>query len=77
MVTDLYGVLWLRNRVRFPELMRVSGFTEKFIWVGWELMVTAGICLTTSHCCKIPENSDQSERRDYRAKVDSQSNTSS
>ena len=47
MVTDLYGVLWLRNRVRFPELMRVSGFTEKFIWVGWGLMVTAGICLAT------------------------------
>lgn len=47
LVTDLYGALWLRDRVRFPELVRVSGFTEKFIWVGWGIMVTTGIALAS------------------------------
>lgn len=45
MVTDLYGVLWLRNRVRFPQLVRVSGVTETFIWMGWVTMVAVGIPL--------------------------------
>ncbi|MFW6331113.1 MAG: hypothetical protein ACOC3J_05240 [Gemmatimonadota bacterium] len=45
LVTDLYGLLWIRDRVRFPEVTRVSGVTESFIWAGWGLMVTAGIPL--------------------------------
>ncbi|MGI8543095.1 MAG: hypothetical protein ACR2MD_06390 [Aridibacter sp.] len=44
-VTDLYGSLWVLNRVRFPQVVRVSGVTEKFIWAGWGLMVLAGIPL--------------------------------
>ena len=45
LVTDLYGLLWIRDRARFPQLVRVSGVTAKFIWVGWGLMVAAGIPL--------------------------------
>lgn len=45
LVTDLYGLLWLRNRERFPQVVRVSGVTEKFIWTGWGVMVAAGIPL--------------------------------
>ncbi len=45
LVTDLYGLLWLRDRVRFPDLVQVSGITEKFIWAGWGTMVAAGIPL--------------------------------
>lgn len=45
LVTDLYGLLWVWNRVRFPQLIRVSGVTEKFIWAGWGVMVSAGIPL--------------------------------
>lgn len=45
LVTDLYGLLWIRHRARFPQVVRVSGVTEKFIWVGWGVMVAAGIPL--------------------------------
>lgn len=45
MVTDLYGLLWIRDRVRFPQVVRVSGVTEGFIWAGWGIMVMAGIPL--------------------------------
>lgn len=45
LVTDLYGLLWLRNRVRFPQVVHLSGVTATFIWVGWGLMVAAGIPL--------------------------------
>ena len=45
LVTDLYGLLWIRARERFPQVVRVSGVTENFIWAGWGLMVAAGIPL--------------------------------
>lgn len=45
LVTDLYGLLWLRDRVRFTQVVKVSGVTEWFIWAGWILMVLAGIPL--------------------------------
>ncbi|MDX1529925.1 MAG: hypothetical protein R3362_00225 [Rhodothermales bacterium] len=45
LATDLYGLLWLRDRERFPQVVRVSGVTERFIWAGWGLMVAAGIPL--------------------------------
>lgn len=45
LVTDLFGMLWILDRVRFPHLVRVSGRTEKFIWVGWLMLVCAGIPL--------------------------------
>ncbi len=45
LVTDLYGLLWIRDRVRFRQLVHVSGITEKFIWAGWGLMVVSGIPL--------------------------------
>ena len=45
LVTDLYGLLWLRDRARFPKIVEVSGVTETFIWTGWGLMVAAGIPL--------------------------------
>lgn len=45
MVTDLYGLLWVRDRVRFTQLTSVSAVTQKFIWAGWIGMVAAGIPL--------------------------------
>ncbi len=45
LVTDLYGMLWIRDRVRFRELVNVSGVTGKFVWVGWAGMVVTGIPL--------------------------------
>lgn len=45
LVTDLWGLLWIRDRVRFPQVVAVSGVTEKFIWAGWGLMVIAGMPL--------------------------------
>lgn len=45
LVTDLYGLLWIRNRVRFTQVVSVSGITENFIWAGWIGMVAAGIPL--------------------------------
>ena len=44
-VTDLFGLLWIFNRVRFPQVIRVSGETENFIWTGWGIMVVAGLAL--------------------------------
>lgn len=45
LVTDLYGLLWLWDRVRFKQIVKVSGVTEKFIWSGWAGMVAVGIPL--------------------------------
>lgn len=45
MVTDLYGALWLTGRQPYQQVVRVSAVTEKFIWVGWSIMVAAGIPL--------------------------------
>ncbi|MDR7127784.1 hypothetical protein J2X69_000112 [Algoriphagus sp. 4150] len=45
LVTDLYGLLWVRDHVRFTQLISVSGVTQKFIWAGWIGMVAAGIPL--------------------------------
>lgn len=45
MVTDLYGLLWIRDRVRFKQIIRVSSVTKNFIWIGWAGMVAAGIPL--------------------------------
>lgn len=43
LVTDLYGLLWLTGRQPYPRLVAVSGVTEKFVWIGWGMMVAAGI----------------------------------
>jgi hypothetical protein len=45
LVTDLYGLLWIWDRVRFQQVVRVSGVTAKSIWAGWGLMVATGIFL--------------------------------
>lgn len=45
LVTDLYGLLWIRNRAGFNHIINVSDDTEKFIWAGWAGMVAAGIPL--------------------------------
>lgn len=45
LVTDLFGVLWILNHVRFPQIIRIGAKTEKFIWIGWIIMVGAGIPL--------------------------------
>ena len=38
LVTDLFGLLWIMDRIRFPQLVKVSRITERFIWCGWGLM---------------------------------------
>jgi len=43
LVTDIYGLLWLWDRVRFQQIVKVSGVTEKMIWTGWTGMVLVGI----------------------------------
>lgn len=43
LVTDLYGLLWMLDRVRFNQIVKVSSVTEKFIWTGWAGMVAVGI----------------------------------
>jgi hypothetical protein len=45
LVTDLYGVLWIRDRVRFRQLVDLSGITGWFVWAGWAGMVASGIPL--------------------------------
>lgn len=45
LVTDLYGALWLVRRQPYRQVVAVSGVTEKFVWIGWSLMVAAGIPL--------------------------------
>lgn len=45
LVTDLYGLLWIRDRVRFPQVVRVGRVTQKFIWAGWGIMVLVGVPL--------------------------------
>lgn len=44
-VTDLFGLLWIFNHVKFPQIVRISAKTEKFIWAGWFILVGAGIPL--------------------------------
>jgi hypothetical protein len=45
LVTDLYGTLWLAGRQPYPQVVAVSAVTEKFVWVGWSIMVAAGVPL--------------------------------
>ncbi|CAN5277300.1 hypothetical protein BH23VER1_BH23VER1_35650 [soil metagenome] len=45
LVTDLYGLLWIRDHIRFARVVKLSGVTEKFVWAGWIGMVAAGIPL--------------------------------
>lgn len=45
LVTDLYGLLWMRNRAGFEHIINVTDDTEKFIWAGYALMIAAGIPL--------------------------------
>lgn len=45
MVTDLYGTLWLAGRQPYRQVVDVSAVTEKFVWIGWSIMVAAGIPL--------------------------------
>ncbi len=43
LVTDLYGALWLFGRQPYRQVVSVSAVTERFVWVGWSLMVVAGV----------------------------------
>lgn len=45
MVTDHFGLSWMRDRVSFRRLVRVAGTTQKLIWAGWVGLVTTGIPL--------------------------------
>ena len=43
LVTDLYGLLWLWDRMRFKQVIRVSSVTSMFIWLGWLGLVITGV----------------------------------
>lgn len=45
LVTDLFGLLWILDRIRFPQLVSVSNETKNFIWIGWGIMVASGTIL--------------------------------
>jgi hypothetical protein len=45
LVTDLYGLLWIWDRLRFREVVRMSGVNARFIWIGWSGMVLSGVPL--------------------------------
>lgn len=45
LVTDLYGALWLVGRQPYRQIVAVSAVTAKFVWVGWSVMIAAGIPL--------------------------------
>jgi len=45
LATDLFGLLWVFDRIRFPHVVRVSNETKNFIWIGWGLMVVSGVFL--------------------------------
>lgn len=45
MVTDHFGLAWLRDRVPFHRLVKVAGTSQPLIWIGWAGLVIAGIPL--------------------------------
>lgn len=45
LVTDLFGLLWMRDHIRFKQIVHVSGITSTFVWAGWTGMVITGIPL--------------------------------
>lgn len=42
-VTDLFGLLWIFDRIHFPQVVRLSNETKNFIWAGWGVMILSGI----------------------------------
>src|SRR5690625_2910516 len=40
LVTDIYGMLWIFDRLRFKRIVRLCGVTEKFYLFGW-----FGLCI--------------------------------
>jgi hypothetical protein len=45
MVTEHFGLRWMRHKAPFSRLVKVAGTTEKLIWVGWSGLVLSGIPL--------------------------------
>lgn len=45
LVTDHFGLAWLREKVPFERLVKVAGTTQKVIWAGWGMLVISGIGL--------------------------------
>ena len=45
LVTDLFGLLWMRDHIRFKQIVHISGITTYFVWAGWTGMVLTGIPL--------------------------------
>jgi hypothetical protein len=45
LVTDLFGLLWMRDHIRFKQIVHISGITGYFVWAGWAGMVLTGIPL--------------------------------
>ncbi len=47
MVTDHFGLAWMRDKVPFERLVKSAGTTQRLIWIGWGGLVVAGIGLLT------------------------------
>ncbi|MCH8512030.1 MAG: hypothetical protein LAT83_10315 [Kiritimatiellae bacterium] len=45
LVTDLFGLLWMRDHIRFKQIVHVSGITGYFVWAGWFGMILTGVPL--------------------------------
>ncbi|MDT9241993.1 MAG: hypothetical protein P5685_24400, partial [Limnospira sp. PMC 1261.20] len=45
LVTDLFGLLWMRDHIRFKQIVHISGITGYFVWAGWAGMLLTGIPL--------------------------------
>jgi hypothetical protein len=43
LISDFYGLLWIRRRIPLSRTVRVSRITTKLIWTGWTGAVVTGI----------------------------------
>jgi hypothetical protein len=45
MVTDHFGLRWMRHKAPFARIVEVAHTTQKLIWIGWFGLVGSGIPL--------------------------------
>lgn len=47
LVTDFFGLLWLRRKIDLQLMVKISGHTKQLVWLGWGGLVASGIGLIT------------------------------
>lgn len=45
LVTDFFGLLWMRGRMKLSFITRVADVTQKLIWLGYGGMIASGLGL--------------------------------